>query len=33
MHIGGESIEILLMNMVLERQIQENTFSCLFTWE
>jgi hypothetical protein len=38
MQIGGENIEILLVDMVLEKnfnttQIWKDTFPCLFTWE
>jgi hypothetical protein len=37
MQIGGEGVEILLMNMVLEKIINfffgKDTLPCLFTWE
>jgi hypothetical protein len=39
MHIGGEDVENLLVNMVLKKiffekiQIGKDTFSCLFTLE
>jgi len=39
MHIGGESIENFLVNMVLEKKnlkihiYKKKTFPCFFTWE
>jgi hypothetical protein len=38
MQIGGEGVEILLMNMILEKnfkkeKIGKDTLPCHFTWE